>query len=408
VEYPLADLFGVSILAFSVPFALGFFPWVRIPAIAVEIIAGILVGPAVLGWLDVSDAVGVTSVLGVAFLLFLAGLELDVRAIRGDPLRLGAIGFGLSLAIAVAGAVPLWATGVVLAPVLVAVALCSTSVGIVVPVLRDTGNLRSAVGTYTVAGGAAAEFGGIVLLGLFFASPVGSVGEEIVVLLLGSVTLVVLGVVIAAVLWLASRALRWRPGRAVARRLDETSSQLGTRAAVMLVLGMAVVAAAFGYEVILGTFIAGIFVGTLIRGDPREHVFRTRLDAMGFGFFVPVFFVASGMRLDVAGLLSAEELLRIGIFTVLLLLARGLPAALYRRRLGGRWTIAAGLMQATNLSFVVVAVAVGLQTGMMLPITGSALVMAGLLSAILFPAIAQSLLGRVAPQAEAARALTSA
>jgi Kef-type K+ transport system membrane component KefB len=163
----------------------------------------------------------------------------------------------------------------------------------------------------------------------------------------------------------------------------------------MLVLGAAVLAAAvFGFEAILGTFIAGIFMGGLIRGDRNEPLYRTRLDAIGFGFFVPIFFISSGMRLDVSGVFSAQELLRAALFLILLLLARGLPALLYRRHLTGRETIAAGLMQATNVSFVVVAVTLGLELKKMSPLTGSSLLIAGLLSAMIFPWAAQSLLAR--------------
>ena len=392
MEIDLVNLFGVAVVAFLVPFTLGFLPRARISPIAVEIIAGVIVGPAVLGWIEPDAAVQTIAVLGVAFLLFLAGMELDLEMVRGAPLRLGAIGFALSLVIALAGAVPLGLAGLILTPLLVAVALCSTSVGIVVPVLLDTGRLRSDIGRYTLAGGVAAEFGSIVLLGVLFAGRVESIVEGIASVVIASVALVVFAVVSLVLLWLVSRAVRWRSAMRVTARLDETTSQLRTRAAVMLVLGMAVIASAFGYEAILGTFIAGIFMGALIRDDKREHLYRTRLEAMGFGFFVPVFFVSTGMTLDVSNVMAPEELWKIGVFVVLLLAARGLPAVLYRHQLSVRGMVAVGLMQATNLSFIVVAVTVGGEMGLVTDLTASALVLAGLVSAIAFPPIAQSII----------------
>jgi Kef-type K+ transport system membrane component KefB len=119
-----------------------------------------------------------------------------------------------------------------------------------------------------------------------------------------------------------------------------------------------------------------------------------RLEGIGYGFFVPVFFIATGMRLPTENLLTLEALGLVAGYTVLLLIIRGLPAILYRRHLGRRGTIAAGLMQATNLSFVVVAVSFGLQNDLIAPLNGSALVIAGLVSAIAFPAVAQSLIAR--------------
>jgi Kef-type K+ transport system membrane component KefB len=392
VEEGLGNLFGIAVVAFVVPFVAGLFPRLRIPTTVLEILAGVLVGPAVLGWLQVDDAVTFLALLGVAFLLFLAGLELDLDVLRGPPLRLAAAGFGISLALALLGSFVLWQLGILTAPLLVAVALCSTSVGIVIPVLRDTGNVRSDIGVFAVAGGAAAEFGSIALLGILFALPLGSVEYGITVLIVGLIALLLFAVVVVAVLWAVRRASGWQRARLVTSRLENTSSQLGTRAAVALVLGMAALAAYFGFEAVLGTFLAGIFVGRLLKGHDREEVTRGRLEAIGFGFLVPVFFVASGMSLDIESLFTAEEIGQVALFAGLLLLIRGVPALVYRGHLSGRGTAAVGFLQATNLSFLVVAVAVGQRLDLISPLTGSALVLAGLVSAIAFPAIAQALL----------------
>ncbi len=317
-------------LAFAVPFVLGFFPRLRVPAIVLEIVAGILVGPQVLDWLRVDDVARFLALLGVAFLLFLAGVELDLGALRGRPLRLGMVGFGVSFVLAVAGAFALHAAGIEFTPLLVAVALCSTSVGIVVPVLRDTHNLHSDVGTLVVAGGAVAEFASIALLGVLFAVPAESVVQELLFVAVGLLVLVVFVLVIVAVGWGLRRAAAWTPGRRVAARLDLTTSQITTRFIVVVVLEAASIAAIFGFEAILGTFIAGILFGALMRGTERESLFGTRLDAIGFGFFVPIFFIVSGMRLDIRAALTPSGLLAALGFFAVLTIARAAPALLYR------------------------------------------------------------------------------
>ena len=381
-------------LAFAVPFALGFFPRLRVPAIVLEIVAGILVGPQVLGWLRVDDVARFLALLGVAFLLFLAGAELDLGALRGKPLKLGVAGFAFSFVLAVAGAFALHAAGVSFTPLLVAVALCSTSVGIVVPVLRDTHNLHSDVGTLVVAGGAVAEFASIALLGVLFAVPAESAIQELLFVAIGLLVLAVFVLVIVGVGWGLRRAAAWTPGRQVAARLDLTTSQITTRFVVMVVLGAASIAAVFGFEVILGTFIAGILFGALIRGTERESLFGTRLDAIGFGFFVPIFFIVSGMRLDIRAALTPSGLLSVLGFLAILTVARGAPALLYRGSMSARGVLASGLMLATNVSFVVVAAELGVGAGLLSSSVASSMVLAGLISAVLFPALSQSVLAR--------------
>ncbi|MGE5228428.1 MAG: cation:proton antiporter [Deltaproteobacteria bacterium] len=402
MEEYLFNLFGISVLAFGVPFVLGFFPRLRVPAIVLEIVAGILVGPQVLDWLRVDDVARFLGLLGVAFLLFLAGAELDLGALRGRPLRLGIATFFVSFALAAGGAYALHAAGVDSTPLLVAVALCSTSVGIVVPVLRDTHNLHSDVGTLVVAGGGIAEFASIALLGVLFAVPAESALEELLIVAIGLVVLALFVGVIVLIGWALRRAAAWSPGKSVAARLDLTTSQISTRFVVMVVLGAASIAAVFGFEVILGTFLAGILFGALIRGTERESLYGTRLDAIGFGFFVPIFFIVSGMRLDIRAALTVPGLLAVLGFLAVLVVARALPAVLFRRELDRRGVLASGLMLATNVSFVVVAADLGVEAGLVPSSVASSLVLAGLVSAVLFPALSQSVLAR--PTAEPERA----
>jgi Kef-type K+ transport system membrane component KefB len=391
----LFNLLGVAVIAFLVPFTLGFFPRLRIPSIVLELLAGYVFGPAVLGWIRPGPVVTIISTIGVAFLLFLAGMEIDLSALRGAPLKLGSIGFILSFTIAVALAIPLGLANVVLTPLLIAIALAATSVGIIIPVLRDTGQLDSPTGRFTVAGATVAEFATIALLGVFYSGA----GTSSIIEALRLAVLAVLAVLLLTGL---SRAWKWEPGRVVTSRLDDTSSQVRVRFAVMILIGSAVVASQFGFESILGTFLAGAVLAIIIRGDKFEKPFRRKLEAMGFGFFVPAFFITSGMKLDLSSIDSPSAVGRVALLFVMLLLIRGLPALLYRSHLTRRETLAAALLQATNLSFIVVAVTVGEEIGRIRPVTGSALVLAGVLSAVIFPASAQLVLGGRTSPVEAA------
>ena len=386
MDIHLGNLFGVTVIAFAVPFVLGFLPRIRVPSVVMELLAGILCGPALLGWIEPGPVVNTMSALGVAFLLFLAGLDLDLRVVRGAPLKLGTIGFIVSLIIAVIITRPLGANGTILSPLLISITLCATSVGIVMPVLRDTGQLGSPVGQFAVAGGSVAEIGTIVLLGVFFAGPQANAS-------VGAVLFAVVAVAAVMLLITLRRAMRWRAGRRVFNRLDDTSAQMRVRFAMMMLMGAALLAASFEFEAILGTFLAGIVFGIAIRGDRYEERLRTKLAGIGFGFFVPAFFVTSGLRFDPEGLDLPGDVARILLFLVILLAARALPALLYLRHLPWREALATGLLQATNLPFIVVAVAVGTELGRLHEMNATALIVAGLISAVLFPAMAQWLLG---------------
>jgi Kef-type K+ transport system membrane component KefB len=381
----LVNLLGVAIIAFCVPFILGFFPRVQIPSVTLELVTGIIVGPAVLGWIKPGPVVSVMATIGVAFLLFLAGLELQLHMLKGAPLVRGALSCMLSFVLAFALMKPLGACGFILSPLLVAIALSATSIGILVPILRDMEHLDTPVGHFTMSGASVAEVGTIGLLGIFFA------GKETSAAV--SALLLVVVVVFAVLLLAALRyTLHWAPGRRIFDKLDESSAQVRVRFSVMILLAAATLAMGFGFEGILGTFVAGVVVGIVMRGDPFEHALRGKLKVIGYGLFVPAFFVTSGLRfeLDRTGL---AEVGRAAVFFVALIVIRTIPAGLYRPYLTWRECLASGLLQSTNLSFIVIAVTVGTELGQLREINASALILAGLVSAVVLPAVATALLG---------------
>jgi Kef-type K+ transport system membrane component KefB len=379
-DISLAGLVVVAAIAFLVPLGLGLVPAVRIPSVVLEIAAGILIGPAVLGLVEVDLPLRVLALLGLAFLLLLAGLEIDLDRLRGPRLRSAAAGFVVSLAIALGVGLGLYAADLVEAPLLVAIILSATSLGIVIPVLADTGQAETTLGQLIIAGSSIADFGAIILLSLFFSGDSSSVGSTIL-LIGGFVALVIATGVALAEIEHSSRL------SSTLRRLQDTSAQIRIRGAFLLLVGLVVVAQLFGLEVILGAFFAGAVLKLLDRDEMMTHTgFHTKLQAVGFGVFIPFFFVASGMQLDVGALLSGgSALAMVPVFLVGLLLARGLPAVLYRPMVGERDSLAAGLLQATSLPFIVAATGIGTELGLLRPAVGAAMVVAGLLSVVLFP-----------------------
>ena len=382
----LDALLIVVAVAFAAPFLLGLAPGLRIPAVVLEIVAGILVGPSVLGWVEIDGTLEVMSTLGLAFLLFLGGLEVDFAQLRGRVLRLTLGGYALSLAIAVGVSLAFAAGGLVETPLLVAIALGSTSLGVLIPVLKDTRRIETPLGRLVLAGGSIADFAAIILLSLFFT---GEGGAGATLVLIGS--LLGLAAVVLAVVRGAQHSMRIRADLV---RLQDTTAQIRVRGALVLLVGFAAAAQQLGLEVILGTFAAGAM---LTLADPDRAMthpdLRRKLEAIGFGVFIPIFFVTSGVRFDLGALTgSASALAMVPLFLLALLLVRGLPALLYRPLLDRRETLVAGLLQATSLPFLVAATAIGSELGLIDAGEAAALVGAGLLSVLVFPAVGLALL----------------
>jgi Kef-type K+ transport system membrane component KefB len=377
----------VAAVAFTAPLLLGLVPALRLPSVVVELVAGILIGPSVLGWVDVDEPVRVLSLVGLAFLLFLAGLEVEFERLRGRNLRSASVGFALSFAIAVVVGLVLAAAGQVDTPLLVAVILVATSLGVVIPVLKDADQISSDFGQLVIAAASIADFGAVILLSLFFSGESSSTGAK-VILLSG------FGLVAAALVLALMRAARLRRLSAVFLRLQDTTAQIRVRGAFLLLIGLVALAEELGLEVILGAFLAGSVLTLVDRDRAMTHPqFRLKLEASGFGIFIPVFFVTSGIQYDAGALFgSVSTVVRVPLFLAALLVVRGLPAVLYRGAVGTRRAVVAGLLQATSLPFIVAASMIGLELGLLDRATGAALIAAGLLSVLLFPLAALTIL----------------
>ncbi len=360
-----------------------------LPAVVIEIVAGILLGPSVLNWVQMDIPLQALSLLGLAFLLFLSGLEVEFAQLRGPLLKVIGVSFLVSFLLALVIGWGFQTIELVQAPLLIAIILVATSLGVVVSLLKDSGESVSQFGQLVIGAASLAEFGPIVLLSLFFSHAATGLGTQVFLLALFAA----LTGVAALAVFSAEHSARLE---VALRRLQDTTAQIRIRGAFLLLAALVALAEALGVEVILGAFAAGVILRFIDQDKLLTHPqFRQKLEGVGYGVFIPVFIVTSGIQLDLHALVaSPAALARAPLFLLALLVIRGAPALLYRRQVGMRRAVVAGLLQAISLPFIVAAVQIGLALDLLTKTTGAALVAAGLLSILIFPIIAITLLRR--------------
>ncbi|HEX7058922.1 MAG TPA: cation:proton antiporter [Solirubrobacterales bacterium] len=350
------------------------------PVVVVELLLGIVVGPEVLDLAKTDNFIDFFSNLGLGMLFFFAGYEIDFERIKGEPLKLGAWGWVLSVALAYGIGGALAAAGVVLSFLYTGSAMATTAIGTLIPILRDNGELKTKFGTYLLAAGGAGEFGPILLVTLVL-STTNPLHEAAILL-----AFVALAIAIA----LVSVRFAWR-GWPALERTFEASSQLAVRITVVLVFGLVLLAGKLGLDVLLGGFVAGMITRLALKGHELQ-VFESKLTAVGFGFFVPFFFVTSGIEFDIDALGSVTAMLKLLMFFGLFLVVRGVPALLlYRGVLAARDRAALAFYSATELPLVVAITTIAMDTGNMKSSTAAGLVGAAMLSTLVFPFVAMAL-----------------
>jgi Kef-type K+ transport system membrane component KefB len=359
------------------------------PVVVVELLLGIVVGPEVLDLAGTDSFIEFFSNLGLGMLFFFAGYEIDFERIRGRPLKLGAWGWLLSIALAYGIGGALAAAGIVLSFLYTGSAMATTAIGTLIPILRDNGELKTKFGTYLLAAGGIGEFGPILLVTLVL-STTNPLHESVILIAF---------VALALAMALVSVKLAWR-GWPALERTFETSSQLAVRITVVLVFGLVLLASKLGLDVLLGGFVAGMIVRLALKGHELK-VFESKLTAVGFGFFVPFFFITSGIEFDLGALGSVTALLKLAMFFCLFLVVRGAPAMLlYRNVLQRRQRAALAFYSATELPLVVAITTIATETGHMKTSTAAGLVGAAMLSTLVFPFVGRALLERAVAAGE--------
>jgi len=350
------------------------------PVVVLELVLGILIGPHVLGLAHTDDFVEFFSNLGLGMLFYFAGYEIDFQRIKGRPLALGAWAWLLSVGLAFGIGGALYGLGVIVSPLYTGAAMATTAIGTLIPILRDNGELKTRFGTYLLAAGGAGEFGPILLVTLFFSTQ--SALHESAIL----IAFVLLAIAIA----LLSVRLAWQ-GWPALERTFEASSQLAVRVTVVLVFGLVLLASDLGLDVLLGGFVAGMITRMALKGHELA-VFESKLTAVGFGFFVPFFFVTSGIAFNLSALGSAEALGKLVLFFVLFLVVRGVPMLLlYGKEMDLRNRAALAFYSATELPLVVAITTIAVEAGHMHSSTAAGLVGAAMLSTLVFPFVGMAL-----------------
>ena len=350
------------------------------PVVVVELLLGIVVGPEVLDLAKTDDFIDFFSNLGLGMLFFFAGYEIDFERIKGRPLKLGAWGWLLSVALAYGLGGILAAAGIIVSFLYTGSAMATTAIGTLIPILRDNGELKTKFGTYLLAAGGVAEFGPILLVTLFLST------ENP----LHEAAILVAFIFLALAIALISVRYGWR-GWPALERTFEASSQLAVRITVLLVFGLVLLAGKLGLDVLIGGFVAGMIVRLALKGHELQ-VFESKLTAVGFGFFVPFFFITSGIEFDLAALGSLTAILKLALFFVLFLVVRGAPAMLlYRKVLSARDRAALAFYSATELPLVVAITTLATETGNMKTSTAAGLVGAAMLSTLVFPFVGLAL-----------------
>lgn len=349
-----------------------------VPEIVIQIGFGMLMGPYVFDLAHINTIVNALADLGLTYLIFLAGFELDLMKIRGRPLRLAFAGWGLSLAIGLSAAFGLVYTGFALDTLVIGLAITTTALGTLVPMLRDAGLFDNRFGAYIAAIGTVGEFGPIVAVAILLTN------KDAVI-----TSLLLLAFIVVAVVTVLAAA-RTQPPRFIAmlNRHLESSAQLPVRVAFLLILLLVLLAQTLGLDVLLGAFAAGIVVRHLAVGVEIRQI-GAKLEAIGFGFLIPVFFVVSGIQFNLRQFIDhPASLWRIPLFVALMLAARGLPVALlYRRALSPPERFPMALFSATGLPLIVVITSIATAEGKIRPVNAATLVAAGMITVLVFPAI---------------------
>jgi Kef-type K+ transport system membrane component KefB len=386
VSVQFGGLLALAVAAFAAPLAARLIPGRVVPPVVLEVLAGIAIGPQGLDLVQPTGGVYVLYLLGFGFLLFLAGQEIEVERFRGPTFRLTGASFVASLVLAIPVAFALRSISHGADVRLLALAVTASSLGVMVPVLRDSGEIDTDFGQVVIMAGSVGEFGALLLLTvLFSAQPESTWVQVAYVAALG----------VAAILGAIGLRRMWQSPwlRRALLATDQSTSQLRVRGGFVILLAFAAIAHEFSVDALLGAFVGGVVLNIADSDDrPTQDRYRDKLFAIGFGFLVPVFFIVTGVRFDLRSLFaSTSSLALMPAVLAGILIARALPALIYRRRLGARPALAAGLLQATTLTFPVVVAEVGQSLHLLTPATSAALVGASLLSVLIFPAVALAL-----------------
>ena len=375
----LTSLLIIVSIAAIVPLIIGITRF-KVAEVVLLLAAGVIFGTYCLNAMEINGSITLISELGLGLLFFLAGMELERKAVVGRSGKLAAIGWGVSMLLAGLVAGLFYFLGSVTDFLGVAIALTTTALGTLLPVLHDSGQSKSRFGTYFMGAGAWGEFGPIIAIAILL----GAQSSLYAIIALTAFS------IIALIVYAIPRFINGPRIRGVLNRGYNNSSQAAVRVTMLVLVLLLTIADDFGLDAVLGAFIAGIIVRRYVPPNEDEKLTK-RLEAIAFGFFIPVFFIVSGAGLDIRSIIDNPQIL-IACF-LLLLLIRGLPQfILYRKAIPDVFQRGQfALLVATGLPLLVAITSIEVDAGVMLPANAAGLVGAGALSVLVFPLLAQAL-----------------
>jgi Kef-type K+ transport system membrane component KefB len=373
-------------------------PRIVLPSVVLEIVLGILIGPEGSDLAQVDSHIDFLSNLGLVFLFFFAGLELVEHHVARRSLVRGSTGWAISLVLGIVVGLGLHGAGLEAESWLVGVALSTTALGTLVPILADARLLPTPLGSAVLGTGVAGEFWPIVVISIFLTGAYGALAETLLLVVFGAVVLVA-----------AAAALRARPPRVVQilQQTIHTTGQAAVRLSVLSLAALVFLAIEVGFDFVLGAFAGGLVVG-LALNSPEAAPVRMRLEGVGFGFLIPIYFVVTGMTFDLDSLLTPTGLALAALFLALFMVVRGTSALLWFRELGPRRTLSLALCAATGLPLIVAIVGIGTDRGAVAADVGTSLIGAGMISVLVFPLLATAVAGRESSPLGDARSTSAA
>jgi Kef-type K+ transport system membrane component KefB len=359
-------------------------PRIVLPTVVLEILLGILIGPEGFDVAQVDSHIDFLSNLGLVFLFFFAGLELVEHRVARRALVRGTAGWAISLALGIVVGLGLHEAGLDAESWLLGVALSTTALGTLVPILADAGLLPTPLGSAVLGTGVAGEFWPIVVISIFLTGAYGAFTETLLLVGFGAVVLVA-----------STAALRARPPRVVQilQQTIQTTGQAAVRLSVLSLAALVFLAIEVGFDFVLGAFAGGLVVG-LALNSPEAAPVRMRLEGVGFGFLIPIYFVVTGMNFDLDSLLTPAGLGLAALFLSLFVVVRGTSALLWLRELGPRQTASLAVFSATGLPLIVAIVGIGTDRGAIARDVGTSLIGAGMISVLVLPLLATAIASR--------------
>jgi len=370
---------------------------VVLPTVVLEIVLGILIGPEGLDAAHVDSQITFLANFGLVFLFFFAGIELIEHRVAPRSLVLGTGGWAISIVIGIVVGFVLHEAGLDAEAWLLGVALSTTALGTLVPILADAGLLSTRLGSAVLGAGVAGEFWPIVVISIFLTGAYGAATETVLLVVFG-------GIVFLA----AAGAVRARPPRVV-RVLEQTvhtTGQAAVRLSLLTLAALVLLSVEVGFDFVLGAFAGGLVVG-LALNSPEAAPVRMRLEGVGYGFLIPIYFVVTGMNFDLDSLLSPTGIGLAALFLGLLVVVRGVPALLWARDLPPRGTLSLAIFSATGLPLIVAIVGIGIDRGAIGRDVGTSLIGAGMISVLVLPLIASSVASRASSRLDDAEPVTS-